>query len=97
LSLREATARFLAESRRLDGFMATTPEWIHVPTYLALAGHDRIIDNEATRRWFDRVAARERTLRLYPEAHHTLEFEPEPSGIFEDLATWVLARCGRTR
>jgi alpha-beta hydrolase superfamily lysophospholipase len=97
LSLHEATARFLAESRRLDGFVAATPEWIHVPTYLALAGRDRIIDNEATRRWFDRVAARERMLQLYPEAHHTLEFEPEPQPIFEDLAAWLLARCGRTR
>ena len=97
LSLRQATARFLAQSHRLDTFMATTPEWLHVPTYLALAGRDRIIDNEATRRWFDRVAAPERTLRLYPKAHHTLEFEPEPQPIFDDLAAWLLARCGRTR
>jgi alpha-beta hydrolase superfamily lysophospholipase len=97
LSLHEATARFLAQSRRLDTFMATTPEWLHLPTYLALAGRDRIIDNEATRRWFDRVAAQDRILKLYPEAYHTLEFEPEPQPIFDDLAAWLLARCGRTK
>ncbi len=95
LSLHQATARFLAESRRLDEFMAATPEWLHVPTYLALAERDRIIDNEATRRWFERVAARERTVRIYPEAQHTLEFEAEPGEIFEDLTAWVLEVCDR--
>jgi alpha-beta hydrolase superfamily lysophospholipase len=95
LSLHEATARFLAQSRRLDSLLATTPEWLHLPTYLALAGRDRIIDNESSRRWFDRVASPERTLKVYPEAQHTLEFEPEPQPIFDDLAAWLLARCGR--
>jgi alpha-beta hydrolase superfamily lysophospholipase len=92
LSLREATARFLFASRRLDDFMATTPEWIHVPTYLALAGHDDIIDNEKTRWWFQRVAAADKTVNEYSKAHHTLEFEPEPEPIFNDLASWILGR-----
>lgn len=97
LSLHQATARFLAQSRRLDSFMATTPEWLHLPTFLALAGRDRIIDNAATGRWFDRLAALDRTLKIYPDACHTLEFEPDPQPIFDDLAAWLLARCGRTK
>jgi len=92
LSLREATASFLFQSRRLDQAVAAMTPWIHVPTYLALAGHDRIIDNARSEAWFARLGTQDRTIKRYETAHHTLEFEPEPQPIFADLATWLTAR-----
>jgi alpha-beta hydrolase superfamily lysophospholipase len=93
LTLHDATARFLFESRRLDGAVAGGAPWIHVPTYLALAGNDAIIDNERTIGYLDRIAATDKTLHVYDEAHHTLEFEPDPTSVFDDLAEWIVARC----
>jgi len=84
--------RFLFQSRRLDQAVAAMTPWIHVPTYLALAGHDRIIDNARSEAWFARLGTQDRTIKRYETAHHTLEFEPEPQPIFADLATWLTAR-----
>jgi alpha-beta hydrolase superfamily lysophospholipase len=30
-----------------------------------------------------------RRIVLYPGAHHTLEFEPEPAPYFRDLVAWI--------
>jgi len=79
LALHEATARFLFESRQLDAYVAEAAEWIRAPAYLALADHDRIIDNAATQRYFARLGSTDKTSRIYPGAHHTLEFEPDPA------------------
>jgi len=89
LALHEVTARFLYESRRLDAMVRRAVQVVRVPTLLCLAEHDRIIDNEATRRLIYAMTARRR-VRLYPGAHHTLEFEPDPAGYFADLVEWIL-------
>ncbi len=88
LSLRDLTARFMFESRRLDGLARDAAGRGRLPTLLCLAGRDRIIDNEATRRLVYTMAARKR-VRVYEEAHHTLEFEPNPTGYFADLVAWI--------
>jgi len=97
LALRDATARFLSESRRLDSFVAWAAPWIHAPVYLALAGRDAIIDNARTRAYFARIASRDKHLKVYEQAHHTLEFEPDPTPVFKDLAAWLVERLGRER
>jgi alpha-beta hydrolase superfamily lysophospholipase len=89
LSLRQATARFLANSVRLDGYLRFVPRHVTVPVLLLLAGRDRIIDNVATRRFVESFAAADRTVIEYPEAHHTLEFEPRPHRYLDDLITWL--------
>ena len=33
-----------------------------------------------------------RTIIEYPDAHHTLEFEPDPAPLFADLTRWLLDR-----
>ncbi|MBL7140065.1 MAG: alpha/beta fold hydrolase [Planctomycetes bacterium] len=88
LSLRDLTARFLRESRRLDGLAREAARTVRLPTLLCLAEHDRIIDNEATRRLVYSMTARRR-VRLYEGAHHTLEFEPHPTAYFDDLVAWI--------
>jgi alpha-beta hydrolase superfamily lysophospholipase len=89
LSLRQATARLLIESVRLDGYLKVVPGHVRVPVLLMLAGRDRIIDNEPTRRFVERFASTDKEIIEYPDAHHTLEFEPEPERIFADLRRWV--------
>jgi alpha-beta hydrolase superfamily lysophospholipase len=89
LRLRQATARFLLESARLDGYLTIVPSHVRVPVLLLLAEHDRIIDNDRTRRFVERFASTDKEVIEYPGAHHTLEFEPEPDGFIGDLRGWL--------
>jgi alpha-beta hydrolase superfamily lysophospholipase len=88
-ALRQATARFLAHSVRLDAYLRAAPRHVTVPLLLLLAGQDRIIDNARTRRFVETFAAADKTVREYPEAHHTLEFEPQPHRYLDDLVGWL--------
>lgn len=93
LSLHQATARFLVESVRLDGYLRFAAKHVRVPVLLQLAEHDRIIDNQRTADYIGRFATAERTVVEYPGAHHTLEFEADPSRFLGDLTSWALRLC----
>ena len=88
LALHAATARFFVESVRLDYYLRWTPRHVAVPTLLLLGGQDRIIHNEPTRAFVERFAGPKSILE-YPEAHHTLEFEPDPCVFLNDWVKWL--------
>lgn len=98
LALREVTVGFLNASRELDRLVAAGTDRIQCPTLLMLSGRDEIIDNAATRDWFGRVASTEKRTIEYPEARHTLEFEPNRAAIVDDLLGWLDGmRAGRAQ
>jgi alpha-beta hydrolase superfamily lysophospholipase len=88
LSVRRATARFLFASAMLDFYLRDAAPHVNVPVLLMLAGRDRIIDNVKTRRFAARFAGPTDVIE-YPEAHHTLEFEPDPETHIRDLIEWL--------
>ncbi len=89
LRLHQATARFLLESARLDAYLNFVPKYFIVPILLMLAEHDKIIHNAKTRKFIDLLATNDKQVIEYPAAHHTLEFEPDPSAFVNDLLTWL--------
>ena len=93
LSLRQATARFLVSSVHLDRQMRRAAKEVHAPTLLLLAGEDRIIDNNRTRRFVDSFPSTDRQVIEYPGRAHTLEFE-DPLRLENDLVDWVLRHAG---
>jgi alpha-beta hydrolase superfamily lysophospholipase len=97
LSVRRATARFLAHSARLDAYLCWVPKYVTVPVLLMLVGQDRIIDNRRTRRFVESFAAADKTVIEYPEAHHTLEFEPRPHRYLDDLIGWLERHTANAR
>jgi alpha-beta hydrolase superfamily lysophospholipase len=94
LALHRATARFFVESVRLDGYLRFVPKRVRVPVLLLLAGRDRIIVNDRTRAYVAKFASPDKQVIEYPDAHHTLEFEPDPGPFLADLEGWLL-RQGR--
>lgn len=94
LLLRRGSSRLLMTSVALTKVIEDAPERITMPTLLMLAGQDRIIDNDRVRQFFDRFASPDKTVIEYPEAHHTLEFEPDPEPYFNDLIQWILRVTG---
>lgn len=89
LALRKATARFLFESGRLDVYLRLARRHVRVPVLLLLAGQDRIIDNDKTRRFVKRMRRATPTVIEYPGAHHTLEFEAAGLPHLSDLTAWL--------
>ena len=63
-----------------------------MPLLLMLAGRDRIIDNRRVLDFYERVPSADKTLIEYPDAAHTLKFEPDPQPYFADLAEWLERR-----
>lgn len=97
LSLRQASASLLAASRIIDFGVRRAPSRIIRPVLLMLAGHDRIVDNDRTRAYFDRMDRSLLTVVDYPDAHHTLEFEPDPDTYARDLLAWMDGLPARPR
>jgi alpha-beta hydrolase superfamily lysophospholipase len=89
LRLHQATARLLIESVRLDGYLRFTPKYVHVPVLTLLATEDRIIRNDWTRDYVARFATPDKQIIEYAGAHHTLEFEPDPSRFIGDILAWL--------
>jgi alpha-beta hydrolase superfamily lysophospholipase len=95
LALHRATARFLVSSVWLDRYLRRAPRHVRVPVLVLLAGQDRIIDNVRTRAYVARFAGPVEVIE-YAEAHHTLEFEPDPGRFIGDLLGWLGRRGERS-
>lgn len=89
LGLHEATAGLLMVSTFIDLRVSRIPRRVKQPVLLMLAGRDRIVDNRKTGAFFERLASSDREVIEYGAAHHTLEFEPDPSRYASDLANWL--------
>jgi len=96
LRLQHATARFLVESVRLDGYLRFVHKYVRAPVLLFLAENDRIIVNAKTRAFVERLAAKDKQIIEYAGAHHTLEFE-EPRRFVHDMLTWLEAHVDLNR
>ena len=89
LALHEVTWRFAREDRHLTRFAREAAPFLHTPLLLVLAGRDRIVNNRRTHDYFFRTTTAQRTMLEYPNASHTLEFEPDAEQYFADLADWI--------
>lgn len=90
-TLRKVTVRFALADRAMTAYARENPESIDVPTLLILAGQDRMIRNDETRDFFERITSTERKLICFDAAAHTFEFEADTDDYFRLLNEW----CGR--
>ncbi|MFO0839898.1 MAG: alpha/beta fold hydrolase [Phycisphaerae bacterium] len=90
LKLTHATARMLVASTAMSASVGRMKRAsLHPKTTLFLAENDRIIRNAPTRAWLERVAATPPNVRVFPDADHTLEFEPDPTHFERALQEWA--------
>jgi alpha-beta hydrolase superfamily lysophospholipase len=90
LALRSITLRSAKADRGLTRFARQAAPYLHMPILLMLAGRDRIVSNRRTRAFLTRTSGH-KTLIEFPNATHTLEFEPDPQPYFRDLTNWIKA------
>ncbi|MCC7371900.1 MAG: alpha/beta fold hydrolase [Chloroflexi bacterium] len=86
-----ASARFFWETRRLDRARDQYAARLSLPILLQIGERDPIMDAAASCRWLGGLLAPDRTAITYPDASHTLDFEPEPTlrAYRADLLGWL--------
>lgn len=89
LALHRVTSGFLNSGRDLDDIISRHCEQIVQPTLLMLAGQDQIIDNAATSQLVARFGSERQSVVRYPQAQHTLEFEPARQQFIDDVINWL--------
>lgn len=89
LALHAVSSSFLNAGRELDRELTTHCAKILQPTLLLLAENDSIIDNVAVRERVNRFGTHQLTTQVYPDARHTLEFEPNRDVVLADLIAWL--------
>ena len=89
LALHAATVGLLAASVELDDRLPAAVADLRVPLLTLLAGRDEIVDNPATRRLLATCPAADQTVREYPDARHTLEFETGRGDVFDEVVRWL--------
>jgi acylglycerol lipase len=88
LRLHTVSARFLWQSRRMDRLLERSDGSSHAPVLLFLAGKDRIIDNDATRRFFARRPGRGVKILEYADQTHSIQLDA-PDRLTRDILAWV--------
>jgi alpha-beta hydrolase superfamily lysophospholipase len=86
-----ASSRFFWETRRLDQARDRLAASLTLPILLQIGAADPIMRPMATCRWFHGLNAPSKTVRVYRQASHTLDFEPEPTvrAYRADLLGWL--------
>lgn len=65
---------------------------IEVPTLFLIAGEDKLVDPEASRKVFRRLEAEDKTIIEYPGMYHALSIERDREKVFEDMFVWIRER-----
>jgi alpha-beta hydrolase superfamily lysophospholipase len=92
LALAEVRLSYLLTLAHLEHDWPKAAAEIRLPLFVGVADRDRIVDNKATERVFERAATPPgaKTWRRYEGACHTLFWDAVTPGLVEELAQWVL-------
>lgn len=89
LALKSASAHLYWQTKRARTFIHSNEQKLTMPLMTAMAGRDRICDNEKNQDLFDRLPARKKARFVYPDAVHILEYSSEKEAFFADLTAWL--------
>ena len=91
IKLTRVSASFLLASRQLDKRLRKFAQsQYRGPVHLMLAGHERVIDNQKTREWFESLPSPNKHLSEFPDASHTIEFEKDPTQFFNAITGFLV-------
>lgn len=93
MRLRYIPAQHFLEIARMDKLVKSALRSLRTPVLLMLAGKDDIIDTEGTKKWFEKLPSKDKTIKVYDGFHHILTFEENAGLVLEDIAGWIQDRC----
>ncbi len=63
-----------------------------LPVFYQQAGADKLISPEKSREFFDNIASKSKTWKLYEGLYHELHEEPEKEQVLQDMYEWMDTR-----
>ncbi|MBX3077061.1 alpha/beta fold hydrolase [Candidatus Obscuribacterales bacterium] len=93
LRLHEATATFFVESYKIGGMAEKAAGNISMPVIILQPGNDVIVDTDKLSKWFAKLKSPDKTMRLFPDAQHCLDFDANWFKEYTHLISeWLLSR-----
>ncbi len=92
MRITEATTSFYLQSHILSQLAKGTASKIHCPVLILQAGEDSIVDVLGLERWYTRIASRDKSMRIFPQAAHSLDFDEKWFDEYVQMAhQWILS------
>jgi alpha-beta hydrolase superfamily lysophospholipase len=88
------SARLLTSMLRTIAFCEAHAGELVLPTLMVVAGDDRLVDAEGSKRFFAAAPPGMAELRVYPGFYHEVFNEPDADKPFGDVRAWLAARYG---
>lgn len=93
LRLKEVTASFLIATLFLSWRARRACKSITLPVLIVQSGADQIVDTQRVEQWYRTIASENKTMRIFPDAFHSIDFD---KAWFKEythlLSEWLLAR-----
>jgi len=86
-----ATVRWGSEALATIAAVKSAPERIRIPIFLLHGGADGLNAAEGSRRFFERLTAADKTLRIYAGSFHELHNDVNKEEVLHDIEQWLLA------
>lgn len=65
---------------------------IKIPVLFLLAGQDKMVDSELSKKVLNSLKTKDKQLLLYPDMYHALSIDLDREQVFEDMLKWVQDR-----
>lgn len=89
---RLATAGLLINIARGQIKAAGLKNRIRIPLLFLLAGEDKMVDLEASKRIFNGLKQEDKTIFIYPGMYHALSIDSGRENVFNDMLKWMEER-----
>lgn len=89
MRLLEASPRFYVGNQILGFLAKNAASKIELPTLILQAGTDTIVHHEGVRNWYQRLASKEKSLKIFEGIYHSLDFHSEPTEYRAILLDWI--------
>ncbi len=86
---RLATSGLLVKLARAQIKARKLKNKIKMPLLFLVAGEDKLVDVETTKRLFDNIGLEDKTIFFYPEMRHALSIDIGREKVFGDILKWV--------
>ncbi len=92
LEIRQVSAKFMANYFLAESQARKVPAKLNIPALFLVAGEDKIVNPQETKRIFRWLDAQDKELKKYPEMYHALSIELGKEQVFADILDWIKNR-----
>lgn len=90
LGLKKVSARYIYTLYSMTKNWKTKyPENIAIPTLIIQGLQDKVLDPQCAKKLYDSIGTEDKEIRLFPDAYHTLFFDPDSPQVFKAVVDWL--------